>query len=96
MSGPVDPVEPPDPGVGPADDEAPESYNVGGAPAQEMVEVLSTLQDDPEIAVAEVQGDPEAPTLVVVEMTPGRADRLRTELGRRAIVERNLPLEPFS
>jgi len=100
VSGPVDPVEPPEPpepDLTPAvpDAEPTEQFNVGGAAAQAMVEVLNTLQNDPEIAVAEVQGDPETPTLVVVEMTPERADRLKRELEGLAIVEPNLPLDPF-
>lgn len=87
MSGPIDPSSP-----GPQ--QPPEEWNIGGAAADQMAQVLQTVQADPEIAVNEVQGDPAQPTLVVVEMTEDRANRLKTELGGNAIVERNIRFDP--
>lgn len=76
-------------------EEGREQFNIGGAAPETLAAVLRAVRADPAIAVEAVQGREDAPTLVVVQATRERADRLKSELSGRAIVERDVPLDPL-
>ncbi len=72
-----------------------EQYLIGGGAQEDLHEILKAAEADSTLRVIEVQGGAEAPTLIVVEMDHGRAEQLKAELAGRAVVERNVPLEPL-
>ena len=66
---------------------------IGGEPAV-LAEKLKLLEADPQTDVVQVQGTPEAPSLLVAAVLPGNVEELKSRLGDDVVVERNFPLEP--
>ncbi len=54
-----------------------------------LAEVLLAAETDPELEVVEIQGDPAAPSRLIVATSEDRALTLRAELAGRAIVDPN-------
>lgn len=89
MTGPCAPEPPASPPP------ATERFIIGGDDPAVLTEVRRQLDADPQATVLQVQGTAETPTLIVAEMPPDRADRLRAAFADRVVVERDLPLQPF-
>lgn len=70
-------------------------YLVGGKDHTVLAEVARTLAADPEVDVMRVKGDPQAPSLLVVRMTPAHAQALGERLGPGVTIEPDLPLTQF-
>lgn len=66
---------------------------IGGEPAI-LAEKLKLLEADPQTDVVQVQGTPEAPSLLVAAVLREDVEELKERLGDDVVVERDFPLEP--
>jgi hypothetical protein len=73
--------------------ESKEQLMIGGEPAV-LAEKLKVLEADPQTDVVQVQGAPEAPSLLVAAVLPENVEEVKERLGDDVVVERNFPLEP--
>jgi hypothetical protein len=74
--------------------ESKEQLMIGGEPAV-LAEKLKVLEEDPQTDVLQVQGAPEAPSLLVAATDPDHAAELKEKLGDDVIVEPNFPIDPL-
>ena len=74
-------------------------YVVGvtGGPADRWLlrDLNHELANDPDVHVVEVQGSPEEPSLLIVEMQPDRAEQLQARFGGRLLIEPNQSLDMY-
>jgi hypothetical protein len=74
--------------------ESKEQLMIGGEP-DVLAEKLKLLEEDPQTDVVQVQGTPEAPSLLVAATAPGHTPELKEKLGDDVVVEPNFPIEPL-
>jgi hypothetical protein len=74
--------------------ESREQLLIGGKPTV-LAEKLPLLEQDPQTDVVQVQGAPEAPSLLVAATDPAHVEELKEKLGDDVIVEPNFPIEPL-
>jgi hypothetical protein len=67
---------------------------IGGEP-EVLAEKLKLLEEDPRTDVVQVQGTPEAPSLLVAATDREHAEELKEKLGNDVVVEPNFPIEPL-
>ncbi|MFB9890467.1 hypothetical protein [Planobispora takensis] len=60
-----------------------------------LIDVAQYVSGDPEVRTVRKVGDPEAPNLLVVEMTAEYAEILRRKLGPNFTIEQDLPVQPL-
>lgn len=75
---------------------ASERYLVGDSQGDPkfLAVVADGLRQDSDVELLEARGDPSTPTLLIVSMSPKRADALHQQHGPRLIVEADAPLMP--
>jgi hypothetical protein len=70
----------------------PERYLIGTRASTSLAGIVKALQQDPDVSIIRVIGSATAPTMLVAEMPPERADRLKKELGNDIVIERDAKL----
>jgi homoaconitase/3-isopropylmalate dehydratase large subunit len=66
-----------------------------GASASDVSEVAEVLKRDRNVKVIKMLGPESSPNIVVAEMTPQKADKLKKRFAGRFIIEPDAPLTPF-
>lgn len=68
-------------------------YLIGTRTGTPLVAVADALHNDIHVNVVRVIGNAGAPTMLVAEMAPEHADRLRVSWGPETIIEPDAPLD---
>jgi hypothetical protein len=69
-------------------------YMIGGESAS-LIELARALQEDPDVTIRRIVGQPDRPSLIAVDMPPARVEALRAQYGSQITIEPDQPVELY-
>jgi hypothetical protein len=72
-----------------------ERFLVASKEAGLLSKVEAAVRGDPQVELVDVNGPPDQPDVLVVAMTPDRAEQLKQQFTDKLIVEKDAPLRPL-
>jgi hypothetical protein len=67
-------------------------YMLGGLPPEQLADAIDVVEVHPAAELVEVKGEPEQPSLLIIEATERGAEELRGQLPPEAVLEEDSPL----